>query len=577
MSSGSSGTSTGGNGGSGGGMGGSGGTGACATDSDCNDGFSCTIDTCTEGVCSSVIGPNTGATACPPGKLCKLGEGCVAVLICANDETCIQQLGDDACKTNIHCDAATSVCAYDTLDKDADGHPPAVCGGKDCDDSMAGTYPGAPELCDGKDNSCNGMIDESATCPGGIGVCQNGACACPPANTCGADCVDKSTSNNHCGMCNNACLGAATCMNGQCTCPMGSVTCNGVCVDTKADELNCGGCGKACAPGYTCNNSFCTCLGTPCGAQCLDTTNDSLNCGGCNIACPAGSTCQNSACVCAAPKALCAGQCVDTKTNKDHCGACNMPCSGVCQNGACQPCTLANLYLFFDISGSMADSAIGGTKLDVAKSGVNAFVNDAMSANMGLGLGYHPVTGTAKTCFNTGMPCMVDADCMGPFPFCAAGTTDSCTIADYATPVVGLAPSPGVNMAITNSLSMQAATGGSLPPPGLEGALQYAKGYAGMHPAEKVAVVLLTDGLPNICTNNADTPNDLIPIAQQYATGSPPVLTYVIGIGTGSSPTLAQWSQIAAAGGTGAATLTNSAIEIQNALSSIRAQFKTCP
>jgi Mg-chelatase subunit ChlD len=152
-------------------------------------------------------------------------------------------------------------------------------------------------------------------------------------------------------------------------------------------------------------------------------------------------------------------------------------------------------------------------------------------------------------------------------------------VADYAMPAVGIGLLPGGSMPITNSLAMQSPTGGSLPPQGLQGALQYAKAYAVSHPAEKVGVVLLTDGLPNICTNNTDSPADLLPIAQQFAMGSPPVVTYVIGIGNGvaPNPTLAQLNQIAMAGGTGTATLTNSAIEVQTALSSIRTQFKTCP
>ena len=36
----------------------------------------------------------------------------------------------------------------------------------DCNDGAATTYPGAPELCDGQDNSCNGLRDDGATgCP----------------------------------------------------------------------------------------------------------------------------------------------------------------------------------------------------------------------------------------------------------------------------------------------------------------------------------------------------------------------------------------------------------------------------
>lgn len=69
-------------------------------------------------------------------------------------------------------------CTYTTYYKDADrdghGNPndtvirsaqPSgyVSSGDDCDDNDAGVYPGAAEVCDGKDNNCDGRIDETCT------------------------------------------------------------------------------------------------------------------------------------------------------------------------------------------------------------------------------------------------------------------------------------------------------------------------------------------------------------------------------------------------------------------------------
>ncbi len=557
---------------------GMGGSGGCSSAADCSDGFSCTIDTCNAGACQHVVGPNSGETSCPSGQICNLTQGCVELVICADDAICLEKLGADPCKANIHCDQAMSVCSYTSLDKDNDGEAPIVCGGQDCDDSNGNVHPGAAEVCDGKDNNCNGATDETATCPG-MATCEAGACTCPPENTCGTDCVDTMNDNMHCGSCNVACLGVASCTGGQCVCPTNSTVCNNICVDTTNDPANCGGCAKTCASGYSCVNSLCTCLGTPCGTACIDTMNDPMNCGGCNMACPVNTQCTNGICACPTGQTYCLGQCVDTRTNTTHCGGCNKPCNGVCSNGMCSGCTAANLYLFADISGSMGDMAgAGGTKLEAMRAGINSFLSNSQSANMGVGIGYHPVAGvaTGNVCYGTNTPCTKNEDCpilmiCGP----GTGTTDSCVEMDYQTPGVGIALLPGNQTAITNSMAGKTAAGGSVPPPGYRGALQYAKNYAISHSTEKVGVVLLLDSMPNICNMVADMPDDLLPIAQQFANGSPRVVTYVIGMGTNVTTT--QLNQIATAGGTNTGYLTNTPTEITSALNSIRSQFKTCP
>ncbi len=48
------------------------------------------------------------------------------------------------------------------IDGDGDGYSPDQ---GDCNDLDASTYPGAPEICDGHDNDCNGEVDESANLP----------------------------------------------------------------------------------------------------------------------------------------------------------------------------------------------------------------------------------------------------------------------------------------------------------------------------------------------------------------------------------------------------------------------------
>lgn len=65
------------------------------------------------------------------------------------------------------------------VDLDGDKHYSALCPGSqgdDCDDTDPAIHPGAAEICDGKDNNCDGNIDEGANlCPPG-NACVAGSC-----------------------------------------------------------------------------------------------------------------------------------------------------------------------------------------------------------------------------------------------------------------------------------------------------------------------------------------------------------------------------------------------------------------
>lgn len=106
---------------------------SCKTDSDCSDGNVCTgTETC-----------DTDTHTCVPGEPLDCDDG-------------------DPC-TRDECDWETG-CWNPLIDEDNDGHADEALGscGDDCDDNDPTVYAGAAELCDNKDNNCNGAIDETA-------------------------------------------------------------------------------------------------------------------------------------------------------------------------------------------------------------------------------------------------------------------------------------------------------------------------------------------------------------------------------------------------------------------------------
>jgi hypothetical protein len=279
------------------------------------------------------------------------------------------------------------------------------------------------------------------------------------------------------------------------------------------------------------------------------------------------------------------------------------------------------LYFMLDSSGSMDDLvAPQKSKWNSVVSAMTAFVGDAASAGIGVGLQYFPLTaaGVPATCtsdaqcptgtgpcffkacditkVNVVMPCDTNADCTGGLSckaigvchndvdtVCPPGVTtcgmdtnnfdlgscdsittstclkgDSCTAQDYATPAVPIAALPGAASAVTASLAAHSPGGNTPTSQALLGAIDQAKSYATANPGHSVVAVLATDGIPDECT-----PDDIPGIAQIAATGlsgSPGIKTFAIGVFAPdaiASGTSAL-NEIASAGGTNQAFIINS-------------------
>jgi hypothetical protein len=175
------------------------------------------------------------------------------------------------------------------------------------------------ETCDGKDNDCNGEIDDDAPCPAGRG-CADGECVlrctsgaddqCPPDRICRdglcrfAECVLKpcpfgfrcDTRRGCVDRCEGViCPGQTRCENGECTscylrgCPAGEVCRGDTCVPNPCAE-------KSCPAGSYCRDGQCikSCVGVVCdgGRICRDGACVKDACGG--KSCAEGEFCDRT-------------------------------------------------------------------------------------------------------------------------------------------------------------------------------------------------------------------------------------------------------------------------------------------
>lgn len=91
---------------------------------------------------------------------------------CAIDEDCaFMNVGCRRYRCTSTSLAGPYYCFPGEWDSDGDGHSvaadgfPAICGNDDCNDIESDVHPGAVETCDGRDDNCNGVVDEGCAEP----------------------------------------------------------------------------------------------------------------------------------------------------------------------------------------------------------------------------------------------------------------------------------------------------------------------------------------------------------------------------------------------------------------------------
>jgi hypothetical protein len=228
-----------------------------------------------------------------------------------------------------------------------------------------------------------------------------------------------------------------------------------------------------------------------------------------------------------------------------------------------------DMYFLVDSSGSMAEPTRGGAnKWDLVTDALVDFLSSPETSQINAGIGYFPL-GASPTCVAGDPGCL----CIPFINLCLANLGGSCTVEDYATPAVPLVLPPAPARLI-DDLATRGFAGGTPTRPALEGTYRYLEDWALEHPGRKLVAVLATDGEPTGCS--ANDPGDVADLARAAASGPHHIQTFVIGVGR----SLAALNQVAAAGGTTQAFLTDTQSDLQNdfasALNAIRDRAGTC-
>ncbi len=283
------------------------------TDDDC-DGI---VDDCCEGVlCCDADNDGYG-----------VGIGCEGPQDPDDGDPDVHPGGDDICGNAIDDNGNGVVdegCDNECLDTDGDGYcvgdgdcsqtnPQCVDRPKDCNDQDNAVHPGAQESCNGRDDNCNGTIDDHASSQE---ACADPNCIMACAR---ADCVQN------CAVPDDACLYECGRRNQSCSSACSSVDC----VDLDGDGW---GSGPGCA-WEDCDDSDQS-VHPEAQEVCGNTKDENCN-GSLDDSGPNGPACLDPDCVRACADSNCANSCGGDQGCIYNCGIQNQSCANACNPVDC--------------------------------------------------------------------------------------------------------------------------------------------------------------------------------------------------------------------------------------------------